>query len=229
MMSDSSQHPQHPEDGRLRDEAIWARRCRLATAMRKAIEIIVATDAPEDELRAATERVERFVQRLETQLQRRVERDDPAPPALSTTDAFHYLSPLVGLANPVAPPITLWVEGNEVRGEVVFGAPYQGPPGHLHGGFVAALFDEALGHVQWTTGKPGMTGALKIRYHRPTPLYTTLHIEATVQRVHGRKIFTEARLYAGELLTAEAEGLFISMTHETFQELTTGKNRANLG
>lgn len=123
----------------------------------------------------------------------------------------------------------LWVEGDEVRGEVIAGAQYQGPPGHIHGGFVAALFDEALGYAQWLAGNPGMTGTLKIRYLRPTPLYTKLRMEATVQRVHGRKIFTEARLYAGELLTAEAEGLFISLTPETFQEVTAGKNQAAPG
>lgn len=57
----------------------WAQRRRLATAMRKAIELLVTTDASEDELRAAAERVERFVQRLETQTQRHVARHDPSP------------------------------------------------------------------------------------------------------------------------------------------------------
>lgn len=226
MMSNSSPHPQHPNNGRSEDPAISAPRRRLAMAMRKVIELLVTTDAPEDELRTATDLAERIVQRLAT-LPQRATRDDPDNPGLSAPDTFHQFSPLVGFANPVAPPMTLSVEGNEVRGEVVFGAPYQGPPGHLHGGFVAALFDEALGYVQWTTGKPGMTGTLKIRYRRPTPLYTKLRIEATVQRVHGRKIFTEARLYAGELLTAEAEGLFISLTPEIFQEIAASRDRAN--
>jgi len=32
---------------------------------------------------------------------------------------------LVGLSNPVAPPIRLWTEGSEIRGEMVFGTAYQ--------------------------------------------------------------------------------------------------------
>ncbi len=89
----------------------------------------------------------------------------------------------------------------------------------MHGGFVAAAFDEVLGFVQSTTGQPGMTGTLTIRYRRPTPLDTDLRFEATVQRVDGRKIFAEGRLYAGDVLTAEAEGIFISVDVGKMQKL----------
>jgi acyl-coenzyme A thioesterase PaaI-like protein len=94
----------------------------------------------------------------------------------------------------------------------VVGTAYQGPPGSVHGGLVAALFDEVLGFAQWMTGNPGMTGTLKVRYRKPTPLNTELRFEATVERVDGRKIFTEARLYDGDTVTADAEGVFISLT-----------------
>ena len=224
MVSDSEQHAEHPDDNRLGNEAIWAQKRRLAAAMRRVIELLVTTDAPAGELRAATERVERFAERLAKLPQRRIVRAASDGPALSTPEVFYHLSPLVGLSNPVAPPIRLWTEGSEIRGEMVFGTAYQGPPGYLHGGLVAALFDEALAHVQYTTGRPGMTGTLKVRYHRPTPLHTTLRLEATVQRVHGRKTFTEARLYAGDVLTADAEGLFISLDFEALAENGAGGN-----
>jgi acyl-CoA thioesterase FadM len=80
---------------------------------------------------------------------------------------------------------------------------------------VAALFDETLGFAQSMLATPGMTGTLTVRYRKPTPLLTELRIEATVQRVDGRKIFTEARLYAGDTLTAEAEAVFISLSAST--------------
>ena len=190
--------------------------------MRKVIEALVNTEAPEDELRAATDRVERFAQRLEALPHRRAPRANPRNPQLNTPAAFFDLSPLVGLANPVAPPVTLWTDGDVVRGNVVFGTAYQGPPGNVHGGLVAALFDEVLGFAQWMTGNPGMTGTLKIRYRKPTPLHTELRFEATVERVEGRKIFTEARLYAGDTLTADAEGVFISLTAAALQKFTVG-------
>ena len=126
---------------------------------------------------------------------------------------------MIGLSNPLAPPIILEVEDKTVHGRVRFGTAYEGPPGHVHGGFVAAAFDEVLGFVQSTTGQPGMTGTLTIRYRRPTPLDTDLRFEATVQRVDGRKIFAEGRLYAGDVLTAEAEGIFISVDVGKMQKL----------
>ena len=63
-------------------------------------------------------------------------------------------------------------------GLVRFGSAYEGPPGHVHGGFVAAAFDEVLGYVQSLGGRPGMTGTLTVRYRSPTPLYTELRFEA---------------------------------------------------
>jgi acyl-coenzyme A thioesterase PaaI-like protein len=86
----------------------------------------------------------------------------------------------------------------------------------VHGGFLAAAFDEVLGMAQSLTGNPGMTGTLTIRYRRPTPLLTELTFEAFVDRVEGRKIFTHGTLSANGLLTAEAEGLFIAVGQERF-------------
>lgn len=199
-------------------EAIWIQKRRLATAMRKVIELLVTTEAPADELCAAADRLEMYAQRLATQPQQYITWGHPEAATAGTTGGFFDLSPLMGLANPLAPPIALWVDGETVRGKAEFGWAYQGPPGYLHGGFVAALFDETLGMTQSMTGNPGMTGTLTVRYRKPTPLYTPLRIEATVQRIHGRKIFTEARLYAGDLLTAEAEAIFISFNLADLKE-----------
>ncbi len=96
-------------------------------------------------------------------------------------------------------------------GSAVFGSAYEGPPGAVHGGYVAAAFDEVLGYVQSMSGSPGMTGTLTVKYRKPTPIHTELFFEAELLRVEGRKIFTHGELFAGDLLTAEADGLFISV------------------
>lgn len=190
---------------------VWAEKRRLAAAMREVIDRIVTTEAPEEELRMAADRLEQYAQRLATQPRRYVTWGNPETSMAGSVGGFFDLSPFIGLANPLAPPMTLWVDGEVVRGKVTYGWAYQGPPGHLHGGCIAALFDEVLGLTQSLSGRPGMTGTLTVRYRKPVPLQTELRIEATLQRVEGRKIFTEARLYAGETLVAEAEGLFISV------------------
>jgi len=106
-----------------------------------------------------------------------------------------------------------------VHGEVCFGSAYEGPPGHVHGGFVAAAFDEVLGFTQSLTGNPGMTASLTVRYRRPTPLHVGLRFDAGVDRVEGRKIYASGSVVVGETVTAEAEALFISVDAERFQAL----------
>jgi acyl-coenzyme A thioesterase PaaI-like protein len=81
----------------------------------------------------------------------------------------------------------------------------------VHGGYVACAFDEVLGLTQSIGGTPGMTGTLTIRYRRPTPLHTDLRFEGHIERSEGRKRYTKGYLYAGDELTAEAEGLFIQV------------------
>ena len=192
-------------------EGVWAEKRRLAAAMREVIDRIVTTEAPEDELRAAADRLEQYARRLATQPRRFVTWGSPEASMAGSVGGFFDLSPFMGLANPLAPPMILWVDGEVVRGKVTFGWAYQGPPGHLHGGCIAALFDEVLGLVQSLTGRPGMTGTLTVRYRKPVPLRTELRIEGRVTRLEGRRIFTEGRLYAGQTLTAEAEGIFVSV------------------
>lgn len=201
----------------------WAERRRLAKAMREVIERLTTSDAPEPELRAAADGLERYAERLATHPRRNLPLGYGESANAGDVAAFFDYSPMIGLSNPLAPPIVLQVEGTTVRGHVRFGAAYEGPPGHVHGGFVAAAFDEVLGFVQSTTGQPGMTGTLTIRYRRPTPLDTDLRFEATVQRVEGRKIFAEGRLYAGDVLTAEADGIFISVDLVKMQALMDAK------
>ena len=190
---------------------------RLAAAMRKITEGLMDMDAPEADLLAAAEASERFAERLEeSRTGHRSWGFSETSPSGNTRAMFDH-SPLIGQANPVAPPLRLWVEGEEVVGTAVFGRQYEGPPGHVHGGMVAAAFDEALGMVQAMTGRPGMTGTLTVRYRRPTPLHQELRFRARVERVEGRKIFASGTLHAGEVLCAEAEGVFISVDFDRFR------------
>ena len=206
-------------------ESAWGEKRRLARAMREVIDRLVTTDAPEGELHAAADALERYAKRLATHPRRRLLFGFAESANAGDVSAFFDYSPLMGLSNPLAPPIVLRVEGCQVRGTVTFGSAYEGPPGHVHGGFVAAAFDEILGYVQSTTGNPGMTGTLKVRYRKPTPLHVELRLEGTVTRVDGRKIFTEGRIYAGEVLSADAEGIFISVGVEKMRELVESQRR----
>jgi acyl-coenzyme A thioesterase PaaI-like protein len=192
---------------------------RLAAALRRANELLLDSDLPEDELLIAAETAERFGERLESGPRNRPHFGFAESSNSGNTRAFFDSSPLIGLANPIAPPLKLWMEGDEVHGTATYTQQYEGPPRHVHGGFVAASFDEVCGMAQSVTGNPGMTGRLIVHYRRPTPLYEEVRFRGWVDRVEGRKIFTLATLHAGETLCAEAEGLFVSVGESHFQRL----------
>ena len=184
---------------------------KLSAAMRKINEALMDMDAPEAALLAAAERAEAFAVSLEETRTGHSAWGFAEASVGGSPRMMLDRSPLIGLGNPVAPPLTFRQEGDHVEGTGTFGLQYEGPPGSVHGGFVAAAFDEVLGMAQSLTGRPGMTGTLTVRYRKPTPLHTDLRFVARVDRVEGRKIFASGELFAGETLCAEAEGIFISV------------------
>jgi acyl-coenzyme A thioesterase PaaI-like protein len=118
-------------------------------------------------------------------------------------------SGISGRSNPLAAPLHLEVDGDRTRGWAVWGDAYEGPPGCLHGGFVAAAFDDLLGFAQIASGQAGYTGTLTVRLRRPTPLNTRVDYEGWVDHVEGRKIFVRGTSTAGGILVAEGEIVFI--------------------
>ncbi len=198
---------------------------RLAAAMRRVIDHLVQVAAPEKDLAAAADALERYAERLSRYPVSRTYEGFAEVANAGDTHAFFDHSPLIGMANPLAPPIRLAVIGDRVEGHATFGVPYEGPPGHVHGGFLAAAFDEVLGMAQSLTGNPGMTGTLTIRYRRPTPLLKELVFEASVDRVEGRKIFTRGTVSCDGTVTAEAEGIFIAVGEERFMAMAAEVSR----
>jgi len=121
----------------------------------------------------------------------------------------HELNGIGGCSNPLSPGLNMWMEGNKAYGTVNCGYAYEGPPGYIHGGHVAAIFDQFLGMAQLVGKNPGMTGTLTMRYLRPTPLNTDLDLEAEVEFLGGRKTRAFGKIMNAGVTTATCEGLFI--------------------
>jgi acyl-coenzyme A thioesterase PaaI-like protein len=208
------------------NEEAWRQKRRLAAAMRLVIERLVPSNAPAGELRAAAEGLERYAETLTAHPRLKKVMGAAESSTAGDVGAFFDQSPLIGLANPLAPPITIGRAGERTAvASVRFGSAYEGPPGSVHGGFVAAAFDEVLGYVQSLGGNPGFTGTLIVRYRAPTPLHTELSFEAELVRVEGRKTFCEGRAFAGHTLCAEAEGIFVAVPPERIDSLTERRQR----
>lgn len=208
---------------------VWRAKRELAASLRSLLDCICATDASPEALRESANEIAAMAEHYSTEP---VMSDPPgvAEVALSGMETFHDRSPVLGLSNPIAPPLEFSPDASteSVTGFGSFGNAYEGAPGCVHGGFVAAAFDELLGMACIFSGNPGMTGSLEVRYRSPTPARSTLRFEGRFDRREGRKIYTSGEVYAGNVLCAEANGLFISITEEKFESLNAAR-RERLG
>lgn len=109
----------------------------------------------------------------------------------------------VGLYNPAFPTYTLQVEGDRASGTVRFPVLYEGPPGLVHGGFLAAFFDMVIQHHNCDVGVAGKTTRIEVRYSAPTPLLAELRFDVG-RATDDRRIESTARIFHGDVLCASA-------------------------
>lgn len=100
-------------------------------------------------------------------------------------------------------------------------APYhQGFPGHMHGGLVATILDEAMGWAVYGKGIWAMTARMQVRFRQPVPLDRRLRVSARVTNQRQRLVQACAELRdEGGTLLAEGEGAFLRVTPEKGREL----------
>ena len=105
--------------------------------------------------------------------------------------------------------------------KVWFGPLAEGPPGHAHGGSVAAVLDHTMGISAWVAGYPVLAASITINFHSKLRLGTVAIAECWVDRIEGRKVYTSGRLYAGDRdkPVATGQGLFILQEIEAFKGL----------
>jgi acyl-coenzyme A thioesterase PaaI-like protein len=103
-------------------------------------------------------------------------------------------------------------DGHRVRGRVTFTRFYLGGGGAVHGGAVPLVFDEVLGRLAGASGRSrSRTAYLHVNYRNVTPLDRALQLEASVERIEGRKLLIIGSLHDGGTLLCDAEGLFVTL------------------
>lgn len=180
----------------------------LVAGVRKLVEVVANTEADPATLAEADETVRALTDRIDTghrqigTMARRTMGED--------TDELGTITNIVaGPTNPASPPLELErVEGG-VQGTVTLSTTYQGPPGLVHGGWIAALLDQAVGNASAIETSPGLTAKLKVDYRNPTPLFTPLEVSAQVVHTERRKVHVSGQIRANGEVTAEAEALMV--------------------
>lgn len=106
-------------------------------------------------------------------------------------------------------------EDDRLVGRAWFGAGAEGPPGHAHGGAMAAVLDEAMGSCGWLAGYPVVAAHIEADFKRMLPLGTDARLEAWVERIEGRKVFIQGLLADEEGdLFASSRGVFVILRPE---------------
>ncbi|MEE2031289.1 PaaI family thioesterase [Rhodococcus chondri] len=103
-----------------------------------------------------------------------------------------------------------WDRGG-LEGTVTFGKYYLGGNGAAHGGTIPLMFDEVLGRLASTDRTPCRTAYLHVDFRSITPIDEELTVSGWFDREEGRKRYLRAELRHGDVLCAEAEGLFIEL------------------
>lgn len=198
-----------------KDEVVLLRRRYepLTESIRALIDAALRTDAESDVVDRARAEVDAATARLSAH-------QHPGTVGMTLTpegDSVPWGNLGNGIRNPLAPPLVV-VPDSPTRAhiDVDLGAAYEGPPGHLHGGYCALMLDHLLGEVasRGSIETMAATGTISLRYHRPTSL-GPLHVEAEIQKIEGRKIFIRGQIADREGTTVTADGLFITLRQET--------------
>ena len=66
--------------------------------------------------------------------------------------------------------LRLYADGDGLSGKVWFGPEAEGPPGHAHGGSIATVLDQAMGHCAWYKGHPCVAGQFTVQFRSMAPL-----------------------------------------------------------
>ena len=101
---------------------------------------------------------------------------------------------------------------------------FEGPPGHVHGGIIATLLDEAMSKANRQFGIVAMTRQMEVEYLKPVPLLTQLELSARHVDATGRKHRCEAEIRdTSHHVLARGKALFIAVDADTirrFQQLS---------
>lgn len=108
-----------------------------------------------------------------------------------------------------------------VVGDIVFAPHHEGGPGLVHGGAVAAAFDDLLGAVPSAHRIPAVTANLNVAFRSPVRLGAPVAFEARLARRDGRKLHIEGHMRAADgdgALLAEASALFLVVDLAHFRQ-----------
>ena len=193
-------------------ESALAETMELAAAVRELVGTALSLERPSPEIRDLTAAIRDACVRLRDQAPRD-SRPRVGPDASDDRRVYLDHSRDIGDYNPFFPRYRIACADGRAEGEVEFPIAYEGPPGIVHGGFLALLFDCVLQQLNCDLGTAGKTASISLRYRRPTPLLTPLRVAAS-REIVDQRINSTAQLFLGDELLCTAEMSAVAGTRE---------------
>ncbi|MRI33844.1 hypothetical protein EOPP23_12690 [Endozoicomonas sp. OPT23] len=137
-------------------------------------------------------------------------------------------TPVSGRCNVQSPDVTFHSDRDALKAhaDVYYDETFEGGLGMVHGGLIAALFDELFGLIEHHTGNASVTGGLRLKYLKPTPIKTQLRYEAWIDRQEGRKSLVKGQLKLDDdslknnvLVEAEADFIRLDVNKDSFKAI----------
>jgi molybdopterin converting factor small subunit/acyl-coenzyme A thioesterase PaaI-like protein len=121
---------------------------------------------------------------------------------------------VAGPANATSVDFAARREGDEIVADANFGAAFEGAPGRVHGGMVAAVFDDLVGFILGMVGQPGFTGRITVVYKAPVPTERPVEFRARMRERTERTLVVDAEVRLAEKLLATCEATMVLVDGE---------------
>ncbi len=113
----------------------------------------------------------------------------------------------------------------KVLGTLQFGPESEGLPGHVHGGLLAALCDEAMGWACWCEGHVAPGAQIHSQFLAPAPSRQPLQIQAELVGRDGRTLLLRAGLFANGQPVLLTRGVYVSIKPKNLEPFATWPGR----
>ena len=132
----------------------------------------------------------------------------------------------IGAFNPCFPEYEFdRIDAETAAGRVTFPVVYEGPPGLVHGGFLAVFFDCVIQHQNCATELSGKTRSLNVKFRRPTPILTELRFDIA-RTQEDREVTSTARLLLDDEVLCIGEATTLALSPDKLTGFNFGKRRA---
>ena len=132
----------------------------------------------------------------------------------------------IGAFNPCFPEYEFdRIDAETAGGRVSFPVVYEGPPGLVHGGFLAVFFDCVIQHQNCATELSGKTRSLTVKFRRPAPILTELRFDIARAQVD-QGVTSTARLLQDDEVLCIGEATTLALSPDKLTGFDFGKRRA---